>query len=168
MSKIREICNASPIIGLFAIDKVWILWKLFDEIVMPKAVYEELCMDSVKHQKETEELKRLVSCGKLQICRIQNKELVKTLYGKLHFGELEVIVGAKEQNIKIAIIDEKAARKLAAEFLVDTIGILGILMLAKQKGILLQIKPDLDKLRNRGYHISDGLYRSVLERAGEL
>lgn len=168
MSKIRVICNASPIIGLFAIDKVGILWELFDEIVMPKAVYDELCADSVKHRKETEELKRLVSCGKLQICQIQNKELVKTLYGKLHFGELEVIVGAKEQNIRLAIIDEKAARKLAAEFLVDTIGILGILMLAKQRGILLQIKPELDKLRSSGYRISDGLYWSVLERTDEI
>ena len=32
----------------------------------------------------------------------------------------------------MAVIDEKAARKMASEFLVDTIGILGILILAKQ------------------------------------
>ena len=42
-----------------------------------------------------------------------------TLYGRLHFGELEVIVGAKELGIDFAIIDEHAARKMASEFLID-------------------------------------------------
>mgnify|MGYP004729017051 FL=1 len=42
--------------------------------------------------------------------------MVKDLYGKLHYGELEVIVGAKELDILLAIIDERAARRMASEF----------------------------------------------------
>ena len=53
----------------------------------------------------------------------------------MHFGELEVIVGAKELGIDFAIIDEHAARKMASEFLIDTIGVLGILELGKNKRV---------------------------------
>ena len=47
-----------------------------------------------------------------------------------------MIIGAKECGISIAIIDEILARKMAENFLLDTIGILGILSLGKQKGWL--------------------------------
>ena len=46
----------------------------------------------------------------------------------------------------------------AAEFLIDTIGILGILLLAKKKRLINCIKPDFDNLRANGYRISDELY----------
>lgn len=93
--------------------------------------------------------------------------MVKNLYGKLHFGELEVIVGAKECGISLALIDERAARKMASEFLVDTIGILGILSWAKKQGLIPEIKTDIDKLRAKGYRISDSLYQQVLLKNGE-
>lgn len=46
----------------------------------------------------------------------KNADTVKALYGRLHFGELEVIVGAKELGIDFAIIDEHAARKWHRNF----------------------------------------------------
>lgn len=68
----------------------------------------------------------------------------------------------------MAIIDERAARKMASDFLVDTIGILGILELAKNQGMIHCIKPDVDLFRSNGYRISDTLYTQILERNGEL
>ena len=56
---------------------------------------------------------------------------------------------------------------MASEFLIDTIGILGILILAKQNQLLSCVKPDIDKLRMNGYRISDELYEQLLEKAGE-
>ena len=94
--------------------------------------------------------------------------MVKDLYGKLHYGELEVIVGAKELDILLAIIDERAARRMASEFQVDTIGILGILSFAKQRGIISCIKPDLDRLRENGYRIAESLYQQILIKNGEF
>ena len=141
----KILCNTSPIIGLMSIGRLGLLRELFDEIVLPEAVYRELCAGSAVHQKEIDE----------------------SMYGKLHFGELEVIIAAKELDLQLAIIDEKAARKMAAEFLVDTIGILGILLLAKRKGLISYVKSDVDKLRMNGYRISDGLYYQILNIAGE-
>lgn len=167
MSKVRVVCNTSPIIGLVSINRLSLLWQLFDEVILPEAVYNELCADSVHHQAEIEEIRDCVSSGRIKIYQVKNADMVKALYGKLHYGELEVIVGAKELDISLAIIDERAARRMASEFLVDTIGILGILSLAKQRGIINCIKPDLDCLRENGYRIAESLYRQILVKNGE-
>ena len=49
----------------------------------------------------------------------------------------------------------------------QTIGTLGLLLLAKEHGIVRAIKPMLDELRQSGFHMSIPLYRQVLESAGE-
>ena len=168
MNKVRVMCNASPVIGLLAINKLPLLWKLFDEVLIPETVYRELCADSQKHKNEITLIKEAVKLGNLSIYQVKNAEAVKALYGKLHFGELEVIVGAKEEHIKLAVIDEKAARKMASDLLVDTIGILGILLLAKQRGLIDRVKLEVDKLRANGYRISERLYWRILNQASEL
>lgn len=167
MGKLRVMCNASPVIGLLGIDRLPLLWQLFDEVLIPEAVYNELCADSLNHESEVALIRKHVEAGDFIIYKVENSAIVKSLYGKLHYGELEVIIGAKECEIPLALIDERAARKMAAEFLVDTMGILGILSLAKKRGILLEIKPDVDKLRTNGYHISDSLYKQILLKNGE-
>ena len=167
MNSKRIICNTSPIIGLISFGKLSLLGELFDELILPEAVYRELCADSSAHQKEIDEIKDCVRKGYFKIYSVKNSDMVKSMYGKLHYGELEVIVAAKELGLQMAVIDEKAARKMASEFLVDTIGILGILILAKQRGLVKCIKPDVDKLRMNGYRISDELYIQILTKAGE-
>lgn len=168
MSKINVICNTSPIIGLMSIGRLSLLWQLFGKIYIPQAVQREICANSIEHPQEVEEIKRCISEKKFIVYQVQNEEVVKKLYGKLHYGELEVIIGAKECGFSLAIIDERAARKMASNFLVDTIGVLGILELAKNQRIIDCIKPDVDLLRSNGYRISDSLYTQILKRVGEL
>lgn len=167
MSKISVICNTSPIIGLMSINRLYLLWQLFDKVYIPQAVQRELCANSTEHLQEVEEVERCILEGRFTVYQVQNEEIVKKLYGKLHYGELEVIVGAKECNFPLAIIDEWAARKMASDFLVDTLGILGILELAKKQGFIEYIKADIDLLRSSGYRISDALYIQILTRNSE-
>lgn len=58
--------------------------------------------------------------------------------------------------------------KMASEFLIDTIGVLGILSLAKTKGLINLVKPEMDKLISKGYRISDKLYNQILARNNEV
>lgn len=167
MDKLRVMSNTGPIIGLLCIDRLPLLWELFDDVLIPEAVYRELCADSLNHKSEVKLIRKHVEAGDFIIYKVKNAETVKSLYGKLHYGELEVIIGAKECGIPLALIDERAARKMAAEFLVDTIGVMGILSLAKKQGILSEIKPDIDKLRANGYRISDSIYHQILLKNGE-
>ena len=43
MDKQTVLCNTSPIIGLLSIGRLFLLKELFDEIILPEAVYKELC-----------------------------------------------------------------------------------------------------------------------------
>ena len=149
MKKIDIICNTSPIIGLISIDRLYLLWDLFGSLIIPEAVFNELCADSVNHQDEIKRIKECVNSGKIIIYKVKNADTVKALYGRLHFGELEVIVGAKE-------------------LLIETIGVLGILSLAKAKGLINLVKPEMDKLISKGYRISDKLYNQILARNNEV
>lgn len=163
----KIICNTSPIIGLLSIKRLSLLWELFEEVIIPQAVYEELCVKNENHGEEIQEIKTSVEQRKISVYQVENSQMVKAMYGKLHYGELEVIVGAKELDINVAIIDEIAARKIAAEFLIDTIGIMGLLLMAKNRGIIKEIRPDIELLRKNGYRISDRLFEQILRKASE-
>ena len=65
MKKIDIICNTSPIIGLISIDRLYLLWDLFGSIIIPEAVFNELCADSVNHQDEIKRIKECVNSGKI-------------------------------------------------------------------------------------------------------
>ncbi|MEI2420586.1 DUF3368 domain-containing protein, partial [Arthrospira platensis SPKY2] len=65
-------------------------------------------------------------------------------------------------------IDERIGRAAAQHFNLDVIGVIGILILAKQKGILSEIKTSLDSLRQAaGFYIAEPLYQRVLHDVGE-
>jgi predicted nucleic acid-binding protein len=93
---------------------------------------------------------------------------VNKAYGILHRGELEVVVSALENNIKVVIIDEKTARDFSQTLNLKPLGIIGVLNLAKQKGKITSIKPYLDQLIRNKYRISEKIYHQELQKAGEL
>lgn len=163
----RVICNTSPLVGLMKIGRLNLLPQLFDEVIIPQAVLDELCADPKRHSSESEQILAMVNRQELHVYTVKNEAAVKLMYGKLHYGELEVIVGAKELGLTVAVIDERAARKTAQAFLIQTLGILGILLLAKERGLVQEIKPDLDHLRASGYRIADPLYEKILRDANE-
>ena len=81
MNSKRIICNTSPIIGLISIGKLSLLGELFDELILPEAVYRELCADSSAHQKEIDEIKDCVRKGYFKIYSVKNSDMVKSMYG---------------------------------------------------------------------------------------
>lgn len=81
MGKVKVICNTSPIIGLMAINRLSLLWQLFDEIFIPEAVKKELCATSPEHSKEIEEIKRNIEDGKFTVYQVHNAEIVKSCVG---------------------------------------------------------------------------------------
>lgn len=164
---IKVICNASPIIGLTGIGKLNLLWELFDEVVISEAVMREICAGD--YRQNISAVKNAIDNGNIKIVRIESADVVASLHGKLHQGELETIIGAKENpTIRFAVIDEKAARNFASTMLVDTLGILGVLSLAKKRGFIEAVRPYVDKLMKNGYRISQALYRQLLAREKEL
>lgn len=66
------------------------------------------------------------------------------------------------------MIDEYWARKIAEYKGLKYTGTLGVLLKAKKKGLIKEIKSLLNELLNRGFWISTELYNAVLKEAGEL
>lgn len=67
----------------------------------------------------------------------------------------------------LLLLDDRAGRLVAKKPNIPTTGLIGILLLAKEKGILEKICPLLDDLRNQGYWISDEVVNIARVLAGE-
>jgi predicted nucleic acid-binding protein len=65
-------------------------------------------------------------------------------------------------------MDERRGRAIAARLGLKYIGLLGVLVAAKQKGIITSIKPALDELITKaGFWITKDLYARLLSTVGE-
>jgi len=117
--------------------------------------------------KGKKELIEAVENKKINIYKVKDQEFINKVYGHLHKGELEVIVGAKEMDVELVIMDERSARKFARDLGLQTIGILGILKLAKIHGEIGNIKPYLDELINNKFRVSENLCSVLLQEVGE-
>jgi len=90
------------------------------------------------------------------------------LLNKLDRGESEGIILALELGADILILDERKGRKVARSLGLNITGILGVLLEAKQKELIMNIKPIVDQLILKAeFRISETLYRKVLTIAGE-
>lgn len=163
----KVITNSTPIIGLAILGKLQLLAELFEDVYVPDAVYQEVSHSKSPRQYGRNELRKLITEGTFKLYKVENGNLVRKLFGKLHEGELETIVGAKELDLQFVVMDEHAARTLAKTFLLKPIGTIGVLILAKKKGKIEKIKPFLDTLISHDFHISRKLYQQALEQADE-
>jgi predicted nucleic acid-binding protein len=109
MTKGKIVSNSSPIIALSIIDKLSLLNDLYSEIFVPGAVYNEVVRKARVNKIGCLELEKAINNGKIHIYNIENTSLVSKLAGRLHEGELEVIVAAKELDLDTVLIDDKDA-----------------------------------------------------------
>ena len=82
-------------------------------------------------------------------------------------GEASAIALAVELACGV-LMDDKAGRRLAKNLGVAAIGTAGVLVLAKQKQLILEVKPLLEQLTITGYFLGEDLIAKTLLAAGEL
>ena len=83
-------------------------------------------------------------------------------------GEAHAIALAIELKADELLIDERLGRREALQQRVPIIGILGILVVAKQRGLIPIVKPIMNALIDRaGFRVSDHLYQRVLALSNE-
>jgi predicted nucleic acid-binding protein len=86
----------------------------------------------------------------------------------LDLGEAEAIVLANELHADWILMDETRGRNIAKLHGLHIVGLLGILLLAKEKGFVSVIKPLLDDLINKAkFRVSEDLYQKIIFNAGE-
>lgn len=156
------IADSSPLIILLKSDFEHILFELFDEILIPEAVWQEVLAggdDDIAKQK----LSSLTWAKRVSINAI-NTEIENYNLGK---GETEALSLALETKNSGVILDDHAARKCAGNLKIPFIGTGGLLISAKQKNLILSVSEALEKVQSEGLWLSDTVIEMLKKKAGE-
>jgi len=164
------VSNTSPLTNLLAIDRFQLLSQLYDVVAAPEAVVEEITIDPDKPGPKQGQIPKeeLSSLSWLETKQVDNHDLVRSLTRVLDSGESEAIALALETEAELLLIDERKGRDVARQMGVNPTGLLGVLIEAKDKEIITNVKPVLDSLRvDAGFWISEELYHRVLREVEE-
>jgi predicted nucleic acid-binding protein len=82
-------------------------------------------------------------------------------------GEAEAILLAEEVQCRFLLIDERKGRAIANRRGVPVVGIAGVLLVAKKRGLIDAVVPILKNLGQVGYRMSTGLTNEIARLAGE-
>lgn len=157
----KVIVNSTPLIILSKIGELEILKNLYSEIMIPRAVFEEVT------RKNDLAKEKILKSEWIKILEVQDKSDRKIYQAKLHDGEVEVMMLAKEISADLLIIDDNAAKKFAKFLGFKVTGTLGILLKARSEKIISEVRPILDKMLAEKFYISDKIINLVLKTAGE-
>ena len=150
------VSDTSCISNLITVGRVELLSQLFGEVIIPPAVHTELLRYHTL----------VPSFVKLATPR--DTTTVSRLSSELDLGEAEAISLARELRADRLLIDEKDGRAVALREGVPIIGVVGILVTAKQKGILNSVRALLDALdKEAGFRLSRGVRTAALRAVGE-
>lgn len=158
------VSDASILINLARIGELALLRNLYGEITVPEAVWQEVVVDGAG-QPGAEDIK---TAAWVKRALVKNRYLVQALRQDLDPGESEAIALALEHKAELLLMDERLGRESAHYFGLHYIGLIGILIEARHKGLILAVRPYLDALRDRaGFRIAQSLYERVLQDQGE-
>ncbi len=158
---LNVVSNTTPIISLLKLSRLDILKELYSEILIPFAVFQEI--EAGKNKGYYQDLSKIEW---IKITKIHDKRALK-YFLDLDAGEAEAIVLATEIGADLIIIDEKLGRFHAKHADLKVTGTIGVLIKAKNKGIIKDLKPLLYELTKKDVWISDKLIDDILKQAGE-
>ena len=158
------VSNTTPLIGLASFGRFDLLRQLFGEIDIAQAVYDE----AVVAGREVGGAKREVSAATwIKRIAVKDRLAVEVLLDEIDLGEAETIVLARELGADWVLMDEKKGRRKLTEMGLQKIGTVGILLKAKQVGLLTVIRPELEQLHQLGFSISQAVINAALRQADE-
>lgn len=158
------VSNTTPLIELATIQRFDLLKELFGEVHIAEAVYEE----AVIAGRETGGAKREVSSAAwIKTVQVQDRLAVEVLLDELDLGEAETIVLAHELSADWVLMDERKGRRKLTQMGLNKIGTVGIMLKAKQLGLIQNLRHDLEQLREQGFSISQTVIDTVLQQAQE-
>lgn len=93
---------------------------------------------------------------------------IKVLESELDAGEASAIVLSIEMDNPLLVIDDLKGRRMAEKLGLRYSGTFGLLLKAKQTGVIGAVRPLLDKVRSTDFRFSETLFVQTLEAAGEV
>jgi predicted nucleic acid-binding protein len=158
----QAVINASPIIFLDKIDHLDLLDQLFSTVWLTSAV-----LDEVSAGPGGEGLKARLTLVRSIHWLDPSDPASEPLDRDLGKGEASIIAWARLNPDVLLIMDDRAAFARARGYGLSVIGTIGILLLAKERGIIAEIKHPLDDLAKAGCWISEQVREFALKQANE-
>ena len=158
------ISDTSCISALVRIGRLELLRDVFEQIVIPKKVHEEL----LKLDDFGIDTSIFAAQNWIRILQPQPSPILKTLLSELDEGEAHAIALGLELHADVFLTDDMLARKAAETHHFTVIGIGGILIRAKKAGFIIEVKPMLDKIiTTTNFRLSTKIYNLILDLADE-
>src|SRR5690554_2981377 len=157
----KIVSNTTPIISLLKIGELTMLKDLYQRIIVPEEVFNE-----IENGKNKSYYINLLEIDWIEIKEIKDKKSL-SYFLDLDKGEAETIILANEINADLVIIDEKLGRYHAKHANLKVTGTLGILLKAKKQGKIKSVKKLLDELKDKGIWLNDKLVERVIKLANE-
>ena len=161
------VADTTPLISLLKIKHFDLLSKLYGEVHIPRAVFNELTENS-DFPNEAEIIK---TCSFLKIHDEINPEKVNILRRAtgLDLGESEAIILADESDTKVLLMDEAHGRAVAEQMNIPITGVIGVLLAAYKKSFLSEdeIKECIEIMRTSHRFISERLYKFLLSQISD-
>jgi predicted nucleic acid-binding protein len=146
------ISDTSCLILLSKIDELNLLNKISDKIYITSTIQKEYGKDLPSW---------------INIKDPQDNHYQKILEMDLDKGEASAIALSLEMDNSIVIIDDLKGRNVAERLNLRYSGTFGLILKAKQIGIIQSVKPILAKIKETNFRFSEKLFELILEQAGE-
>ena len=157
------VSDTTPIISLIKINRLDLLKELFNEVLIPDAVFRELTTNTVF----ANEAQIVRTSSFLKVSSVQNHKALQLLQAVsgLDDGESEAIILADELKASVLVMDEKKGMKVAQKMGIQITGTVGILIQAydEKKVTADEIKSYLTQLKNSNIRLSDSLIQQALD-----
>jgi len=142
------IADSGPIFSLALADKLELLENIFDDIKIPQAVWNEISVDESKPF-----YNRIFDFFKNRVVQIKGFNDLTFL---MDYGESQSVILYKELQANFLLIDDKKARTIAESLGINCIGTIGLLLIAKERGLIGELKPIFECfLKNNRYYSLD-------------
>jgi predicted nucleic acid-binding protein len=150
------VSDTSALSALIQINQEHLLWAIYERVAIPTAVRDEL----LKFHRSIPSQIVILSCD--------DRRAVDHLQLRLGLGESEAIVLAKQIKADLLLVDERRGRQIAREQGLEIIGVVGVLAVAREKGLIANVINALDQLITSGFYVSPEIRLQVLRRVGEI
>ena len=139
------IADAGPVFSLALIDRLDILEEVFGEVKIAEAVWREITLDQSVSYYDT-----IYDFFENKVQKISN---LNDLTFVMDEGESESVVLYQELDANYLLIDDMKARKIAESLNINCMGTLGLLAIAKERNLVVELRPLFETfLQNKRYY----------------
>jgi uncharacterized protein len=158
------VADTSVILNLCRVQHDHLLQQLFKRVLIPEEVADEFTRLTNVHKR----FSGLILPEWVEVLAAPGSFPVEVVQAELDPGEAAAIALSLERKADALLIDEILGRRIATKLGIRTIGIVRILIEARDKNLIPRLTTLLDRLENEAnFWISEELRLEVLKLVGE-